>query len=539
MGQALHSVQPAVTRARRGLRIARPSRVPIVAAVLAWSSLAPMAAGQPAAPPAQTAPAQPAAGPAPAAAPGPAAAPAPAAVPGAIGPGMPDTGEQRPMQFVLDELREGVEAMSADDAAAIAVKTAPGVEKAKAASDQARYAASETLVALYPRVDLLGQYTHLSHTDPIQISFTPEPTMMMPNPTSTTLSVRNPLFDTFLLEGRVSVPLSDLFFSLMPRYQAALKNAAAQRYNAAAVANTVALNAREAYFNYARARAALLVARSSQAQTEAQLKDVTSLVAAGTVARVEQMRAEANVSSARVAVARAEALVATARTALRTLLHRPGEGDIAMTEDFAQVLPVLTENKEQLLDTARQTRSELRSLSTLIEGQDKNISANEGDKLPKLGASAVGDLGNPNPRATSYKRKWVPTWAVIGTLTWSPNDFFAADARVDQVGAQRAQTLADMAAMEDALRSEVSQAVEDYSAAQQAVDAAASGIRAAEETYRVRREQFRAGAAVATDVVIAESDLNRARLELVNAAIDLRIARARLDHALERNMPKG
>ena len=66
------------------------------------------------------------------------------------------------------------------------------------------------------------------------------------------------------------------------------------------------------------------------------------------------------------------------------------------------------------------------------------------------------------------------------------------------------------------------------------MEAAQVGIRSAEESYRVRREQFRAGAAVATDVIDAEEDLRRARLDLVNAAIDVRIARARLDRAVER-----
>ena len=51
---------------------------------------------------------------------------------------------------------------------------------------------------------------------------------------------------------------------------------------------------------------------------------------------------------------------------------------------------------------------------------------------------------------------------------------------------------------------------------------------------RVRREQFRAGAAVATDFIDAESELRRARLELINAAIDVRIARARLNRAVGR-----
>jgi outer membrane protein TolC len=97
--------------------------------------------------------------------------------------------------------------------------------------------------------------------------------------------------------------------------------------------------------------------------------------------------------------------------------------------------------------------------------------------------------------------------------------------------------LAELSALEDALRQEIGQGFEDYEAARQAMESALTGIRAAEESYRVRREQFRAGAAVATDVIDAESELRRARLELVNAAIDVRIARARLDRAVGRGQP--
>jgi outer membrane protein TolC len=66
-----------------------------------------------------------------------------------------------------------------------------------------------------------------------------------------------------------------------------------------------------------------------------------------------------------------------------------------------------------------------------------------------------------------------------------------------------------------------------------ALDAARAGIAAAEESYRVRREQFRAGAAIAVDVIDSEAQLRQARLDLVNTLIDLRVAKARLDRALE------
>jgi outer membrane protein TolC len=436
------------------------------------------------------------------------------------------------MQFVLDALQQGVEPMSSDDAAAQAVRTAPSVAKAEAASEQARKAASEALVAVYPRLDMTGQYTHLSQPPRIAYPF--------PNPVTgvlTPVTFPLPLTDQYLLQARVQFPVSDLFLQLMPRYRAAKENVRAQEFTARAQQFTVALQAREAYFNYARARAALVVARFGLAQTQAQLKDTASLVQAGTVARVEQMRAEANVAASQVAVARATGAVAVARTAFRTLLHRAGDQDVALMEDFGAPLPPLVASQDAILQTAFRNRSELRALETVADVQNRNMRAQENGELPKLSIGGNAEVGNPNQRANQSVRQWQGTWAVLGILSWSPNDFARSGAAADQIGAQRAQTLADMAALEDALRTEVSQAYEDYQSAQQAMEAAMTGIRAAEETYRVRREQYRAGAAVATDVVIAENDLNRARLELVNAVIDMHIARARLDRATERNPP--
>jgi hypothetical protein len=65
----------------------------------------------------------------------------------------------------------------------------------------------------------------------------------------------------------------------------------AQELSVRAEAANVALQAREAYYNYARARATLLVARSGLAQSEAQRRDVAALVSAGTLARVELLPA--------------------------------------------------------------------------------------------------------------------------------------------------------------------------------------------------------------------------------------------------------
>jgi outer membrane protein TolC len=51
----------------------------------------------------------------------------------------------------------------------------------------------------------------------------------------------------------------------------------------------------------------------------------------------------------------------------------------------------------------------------------------------------------------------------------------------------------------------------------------------------VRRDLFRNGKATLVEVNDAEGELTRSRLEVVNAHIDARIARVRLDHAVGRD----
>ena len=497
-----------------------PRLVCLAVAALAAVGAVPAQAQQPA--PAAPVPAQPAGTPEPAAA---AAAP----VPTDAAPGF-DFGEA---------LRANGEPLTADRAAELAVARAPSVARARSARERARAAASEALVAVYPRLDLEARYTRLSDqeqvplgTDGIIMNFAPDGTFVG-NSDVSQIEIQTPLLDQFLLQARLSYPVSDLFFSILPRYEASKEAARAEELNIKAREASVALAAREAFYDYARARAALLVAESALAQTEAHRRDVEAMVNAGALARVELMRSDALVARARVTMARASGAVALARTQLSALLMLDAE-EFAIEEDVTAPLPAVAENRAALVALARQNRSELLALRTMAGVHGRLADASAADGYPKLAVGASYDLGNPNSRFASFEREWNGSWVALATLSWSPNDFAASGARADQSRADETAAHNDLDALEDTLRVEVAGAHEDYLAASAAMEAAQVGIRSAEESYRVRREQFRAGAAVATDVIDAEEDLRRARLDLVNAAIDVRIARARLDRAVER-----
>jgi outer membrane protein len=436
--------------------------------------------------------------------------------------------------FDLKEALRGPGApMTPDEAAKRAVKTAPSIARAEAAANKAAYAAEQANVALYPRLDLEARYTRLS-------SIPPSPLVGLINFAMTTPGTNPPSpagfenqYNVGTLTANLSWPVTSFFFSIIPRYKALQKAAEAQRLTSRVQAQAVGLQARETYFNYARARAALMVARSSQAQAEAHRRDVEALVNAGSLAKVEFMRAEAQVAAATVSTVRAQVLVATARAALFTITHIEGDQDITINEDFTVELPPLADTNDSLLAKALANRSELRQLRISLESIEHTVDAAQGQELPQVVLGGAAEYSIPNQRYFGENNQWNASWALFAAARWSPNDWASYGSVADQARADIAQTLADLEQLEDGLRIEVSNAYEAYNAARAALGSARAGIAAAEESYRVRREQFRAGAAVATEVIDAENELRSARLDLVNAVIELRIAKARLDRAVE------
>jgi outer membrane protein TolC len=86
----------------------------------------------------------------------------------------------------------------------------------------------------------------------------------------------------------------------------------------------------------------------------------------------------------------------------------------------------------------------------------------------------------------------------------------------------------------DGIRLQVTQAYNALRNAQSSRDTTERQLKASEESYRVRRELFRAGRATSAELTDAEMDLMKSRFEALNARIDLRVARANLEYALGR-----
>jgi outer membrane protein TolC len=476
----------------------------------------------------------------------------------------PSAGDAAASAELLAVLRGSDGGLTADEVARRAVETSPGLERARQATLAAEAGAARALYAFIPRLDLSARYTRLSPVTFPPISFGQSLTpaqiraaqalidgVMDTNArllfqaqldaqvAASQASFRFPvILDQYAFKGTLTVPVSDLFLTIAPAYRASRRFADAAAAQAESQRQSVALQARETYYGYARARAGFAVAALGLRQVQAHREDVAAFVAAQTAPAVELQRMEAQLAAMRVALARAAGGVAIAQVALRQLMHDRAEGDLPLGEDLSTEPPLIPGTLERLVARALDARPELTALRHVIEGRQEVVAARRAQILPRVAIAANAEVANPNQRIFPQESVFRGTWDVSAVLSWSPNDALTASRDGDAAAAELAQARADLLALEDGLRVEVAQAFEQYRAAREALEAARTGEAAAAESARIRAERFRAGASVTSDLVDAEAELSRARLDLINAAIDLRIAHARLRRAIGEDLTR-
>ena len=143
----------------------------------------------------------------------------------------------------------------------------------------------------------------------------------------------------------------------------------------------------------------------------------------------------------------------------------------------------------------------------------------------------------PAPPVTPPLEPSESTWLVGARLSWNLTDILAADDRAQAASARGAAVSQDRAALLDRIHVEVVAALRALEDAEVALRTTRRSLESAEESYRVRRLLFQNARATSVELLDAETDLTRVRLELLNALVDARIARARVDYAVGRALP--
>jgi outer membrane protein TolC len=400
------------------------------------------------------------------------------------------------------------------------VATSPDLDRTKTLLLDAKGGAMQAMSALVPRLQLLGRYSRLSPVD--------NPTYDVPG--LGTLSFPS-LTQQLASDATLVYSFTDSLAEALPAYRAAKKNKVAAGYQIEAERNDVAFAARQAYYEFARAEAGLGVANFALEAAESQRKETESLVQAGSAARVDLLRVEAQQEAARVAVERAKLGLQVATRALQALMHTDELPTLG--EDLSgPVADIPAATEEDLKERAFRDRPDLLALRTYIEASKHQLRSAIGGRMPDFLIRGSAQYSNPNLRVIPQQDRFEATWEAGAVIRWSPNDTARAQGRAKQLQAELDRAHADVIALQDLVRVEVAEGYHGMLAARSAMQSARLGLSAAREGYRVTREQLQAGVVNTTTLLQAQAELIRAQVDVVDSAIGLRVTSAQLRRAI-------
>lgn len=409
------------------------------------------------------------------------------------------------------------------------VATSPDLVRTKTLLLDAKGGAMQAMSGLVPRLELVGRYSRLS---PVDSSGAFD--VYIPEPVDRIVSIPfdfPSLTQQFASDATLVYSFTDSLAEALPAYRAAKKNKAAAAYQIQAERNDVAFAAREAYYEFARAEAALGVATFALEAAESQRKETDALVQAGSAARVDLLRVEAQEEAARVAVERAKLGLQVTTRSLQALMHT--EELPTLGEDLSRpVADVPADTEEALKEQAFRERPDLRALRTYVEANKHQLRSAIGGRLPDLLIRGSAQYSNPNLRVVPQREGFASTWEAGAVIRWSPNDTTRAQGRAKQLQAELERAQADVISLQDLVRVEVAEGYHGMLAARSAMESARLGLSAAREGYRVTREQLQAGVVNTTTLLQAQSELIRAQVDVVDSAIGIRVATAQLRRAI-------
>ena len=430
--------------------------------------------------------------------------------------------------------------ITADQVGQRAAETSWQAKAAVATADAAHGRSDAAYVNYFPRVGLTARYTRLSNFTPPSAG-----NVVVTNEASGTVNPANTIsealafpivVDNYLLQASIQVPISDLFFKINESYRATLRQEDAARLDVITARAKSFSDGKSAYFTWLRSRGSADVADQTLTVAKAHLTDSKNQFNVGNASKADVLRAETQVASAELGVERAKNSVIIAERQVRIATHAKPDEKLEPGESIDSPVKPAPTDFNGLLIEAMSNRPEIKSIDKNSEYARHLVKSQQYGAIPALSAFGDATEGNPNARRFPATQQWFGTWQVGAQLTWSPNDILLAQGNAADAKGRLATYEAQKETLHDNIELELTQAYHAVLEADVSVGTTTRQLESAEEGYRVANELYNAGRGTGTTLIDAEVALAQARFEHLNAKVDARLARIRLDHALGRDV---
>lgn len=290
----------------------------------------------------------------------------------------------------------------------------------------------------------------------------------------------------------------------------------------------VILQVEQAYYQVLGLQAVVDVDRQSLQDAETNLNAARDRRASGLATVGDVYKAEAARAGSKLALQQAEGQLAAARGLLATVVGEMPDTVLKLAdwkdESVTDLLPPLS--VEQMMADAREARPALLAAKAQQRAAVAKLSATRGSGLPVLnfdanaGRTRVRDVGDSSQFSALITLK-IPLFAGFGDR-----------AAISQAQAQLQSAEIDVDEMRSQVELQVWQAYQNLIAAAATLESSEAQLKSASLAADVSNARYRSGLETILEVLTAQTTLANARVQQVQAHLDLAAARAALGHAV-------
>jgi outer membrane protein TolC len=327
-----------------------------------------------------------------------------------------------------------------------------------------------------------------------------------------------------VLDVRATVNQSVFDLSSIRRYQASKVAVEAVKADSEGTRDQVTDQVARAYLAGLRAQAGLEAANANVELSEALVRLAQSQKEAGTGTGIEVTRAQVQRANDRQLLLVAENDVDRAHLQLLKVIGLRLDSPLELTGRLEYV-PVQNVEIEQALVTARENRAELKAQGQREENARLGYSATKFERLPSLGVFAnYGALGSSVNDA-------LPTRSYGVSLKIPVFDGGRRDARRTESASAYRQEKIRTTDLRDQIELDLRVALNSLRSADAQVKAADEGLVLAQNELAQAQRRYQAGVTNSIEVTDAQTRLDRARDNRINALYNYNIARIDLGTA--------
>lgn len=281
----------------------------------------------------------------------------------------------------------------------------------------------------------------------------------------------------------------------------------------------------ESYYFTSLARDTLETARIALRSAEALEQQAKTRVDSGLAVEADLLRSRVHLSAAKQQEIQAQGELERARARLNRLMGYGLDRAAGETAPLA-IRELVLPSEETLIEEQKRHRPDYENLLAQLQREQAVVRSLEKEFLPVITGYTTWEADNPSLNIYGGSN-----WAAGITLRWNLFSGGSDRARLEAARHRLEQKRRQLSAIESAMALELRDALIQYRAAQQQVEAARAAAAQSDEGLRILRNRYDAGLATMTDLLSAETARSSARTSLSQAVFQQLLSFARVEYA--------